>query len=179
MGQIVQSCSDSARHSRDAQCRHRYSSPRLWTRYAARTGGPHRSHVSFIGRFSHRMLVTLAGSGHSGLPERWLKDRFDREDCASRPASVGLEAGYTSRIPVSSIKISLPQFRQRHLAAFGKQARSIHPSGDAQPVACLGFIPASRNTDIPTNITPLWLVTAMPGRGHCAMLWACCPRLCT
>jgi hypothetical protein len=49
-GQIVQSCADSAGHSRGAQCRHRYSSPRLCTRYAARTAGPHRSHVSFIWR---------------------------------------------------------------------------------------------------------------------------------
>jgi Carboxypeptidase regulatory-like domain len=45
---MVQSCADSAGHSRGAQCRHRYRSPRLCTRYAARTAGPHRSHVSFI-----------------------------------------------------------------------------------------------------------------------------------
>jgi len=47
-GPTVQPCARSAGLSLAAQCPHRYSWPPPAARYAARTAGPHRSHVSVI-----------------------------------------------------------------------------------------------------------------------------------
>src|SRR5262249_49241383 len=43
-------CTARPRHCRPAQCPHRYSPPTRSPRHAARTAGPHRSHVSVISR---------------------------------------------------------------------------------------------------------------------------------
>ena len=102
-------------HSHSAQCRHRYSSPRLCTRYAARTAGPHRSHVSFIcrllsdrqrrvpGRACRGFGHAGQGPGHGGYRCRACRPRAEQQlsemkqqvggslrprECTSRPAPV-------------------------------------------------------------------------------------------
>ena len=48
IGQMAQPCADSAGRSWFAQCPHRSSWPIREARKAARTAGPHRSHVSVM-----------------------------------------------------------------------------------------------------------------------------------